>query len=104
MNIPSITSNEETPENRYNALVDQFVLEKGWSKRKARRYLDAYAKRENERIIKEGKARQARMKAAGELIDTSEESEKIEKEFQAELKAAGIELENPTYKAPTTDF
>jgi len=93
-----LKSAEETPEQRYNALVDQFVLNKGWSRRKARRYLDAFAKRENARIIREGKARQEKLRAEGKLIDTSEERERLEAEFQAQLKA------KEGYKPKTSDF
>jgi len=93
-----LESAEETPEQRYNALVEQFVLNKGWSRRKARRYLDAFAKRENARIIKEGKARQDKLRAEGKLIDTSEDRARLEAEFQAQLEA------KEGYKAKTTEF
>lgn len=89
--------NQETPEDRFNKLVDQLVLENGWSKRKARRYLEAYAKKENERLIKEGKARQEKLKAEGKLIDVSEEREQLEFDFQTELA-------KQNYQAPTNEF
>jgi len=109
MNEPKIEQenfkSEETPQERYNALVDQFVLTKGWSKRKARRYLDAFAKRENARIIKEGKARQEKLRKEGKLIDTQEDRFKMEEEFKDQLKEAGINLEEESnYNPPTSDF
>jgi len=95
---------QESPEERYNNLVNQFVMEKGWTKRKARRYLDAFAKREHARIIKEGKARQAKLKAEGKLVDTSADTALLETEFQEQLKEAGIQLDQPNYSPPTSDF
>lgn len=89
--------NQETPEDRFNKLVDQLVIENGWSKRKARRYLEAYAKKENERLIKEGKARQEKLKAEGKLIDVSEEREQLEFDFQTELA-------KQNYQASTNEF
>jgi len=103
-NPEELQMQEETPEARYNALVDQFVQTKGWSRRKARRYLDAYAKREHARIIKEGKARQEKLRKEGKLIDTSQDRLQMESEFQEQLKEAGIKLEDSSYKPPTSDF
>jgi hypothetical protein len=105
MNNENQTQNpEETPQERYERMVNDLVLVHGFSKRKARRYLDAFAKRESARIIREGRARQEKLRKEGKLIDTEELSKQLDNEFQEELKEAGIQLQNSTYSPPTTDF
>ena len=82
----------DTPESNYNRILEDLILNKGFTPRRARRYLEAYAKRKNAEFIKAGKARQAKLKAEGKLIDTSGVADELDKELQDELKKAGITL------------
>ncbi len=91
---------QETPEERYNSLVEDLVTNKGFSKRKAKRYLDAYAKREHARIIKEGKVRQEKLRQEGKLVDTTQDKLKLAKEFEEQLK----EIKTEEYQAKTSEF
>jgi len=79
----------ETPEGRFNELLDKLIGE-GWPRRRAKRYLMALAKRETSKLIREGRRRQAKLRAEGKMLDTSEISAQLDAELDAELAQAGL--------------
>ena len=125
INVPEAISDEEAEKKalaqfseRFDQMVKDLQFSKGWTKRRATRYLEKKARIANKKFIKEGAKRRAQMEKDGTLIDTADLAEKLDAEFEKELEAAGMTKadldpmvpadewpeEKKKYTPPTRDF
>lgn len=125
INVPDSISDEEAEKKalaqfaeRFDQMVQDLMFSKGWTKRKATRYLEKKARIANKKFIKEGAKRRAKMEREGTLVDTADLAEKLDAEFEKDLAEAGLTKadldpmvpadewpeEKKKYSPPTRDF
>jgi len=106
-------------QERFDNMVQDLIVTRRWSKRKATRYLESKARQANKKFLKEGRKRQQKLREEGKLVDTADLSAKLDAEFEQELEAAGLTKADldpmvpaedwphepaEGYKPPTSDF
>lgn len=85
-------------EEAYQNQLDELIA-RGYSRRKARRYLDAAIRRRVRKIVKAGKKRQEKLRKEGKLVDTSDINQELQQEFE-DLSSVKTE----EYQKPTEEF